>query len=323
MARVFPERFVPSGKTKGSIYPRIEPRTIVKVPQFYTTSRNPSVMEKKTQFENPVMEDFEYRGPIATPATMLEKYNPRIRNAMVLEEAKVKDLQLVMSEYLQDFLEEENPHKPMRGVDKKFWNYARQVLISNDPIALDRLVKILKTAQLKGILYFLDEDGMIQEGTMLSNCPPDLKDDIHDLFVKYKLYDLPEDTKTKYYGPYLIEYIKDKKGNVILPKRINPRQQNIRLDLLGMAKEDYPAINPNRTTQEKEQADISDDLSTNSGVSVEPLSVFYGNEDRDYEYKRDDTPDTERSGSGIKRYSGLTKYPLLYSLSKPHIRSIF
>jgi hypothetical protein len=88
-----------------------------------------------------------------------------------------------------------------------------------------------------------------------------------------------------------------------------------------MAKEDYPAINPNRTTQEKEQADISDDLSTNSGVSVEPLSVFYGNED--YEYKRDDTPDTERSGSGIKRYSGLTKYPLLYSLSKPHIRSIF
>jgi hypothetical protein len=333
MARVFPER----NRSRNSLV-QIRPQTSARVPGPFkdiTTSRKPTVKEKKNLFSNPKQEDYEYMGTVATPATVLDRINPFISEANVLEASRQVDPRMYMAVMFEQFNHE---YCRKKTVPNFFWNVAREVIETQDPVALDLLHNILRMTQQRGLLFPPSIDGPTINGPMIQNIPSDLEENIHDLAMS----DPFEDEDIKYHGPYYFK--RHPKTN-----KLEKYQRNLDIDREQMASQDFRATKPNDSIRQmiREQADmaaedtrkpmrnrnfkledISDDLSTNSGISVEPLSISYSEplvqvQRPEGEFKSEDDEPTTRG-------SGLTRYPLLYSLyrtvgsrSKPHIRSKF
>lgn len=171
----------------------------------------------------------------------------------------------------------QNPEIYIIQGSAKFWNVFEDVMTSPDTErkSYEELKKILRIAQMRGNLFSFRRNRVVDHLLALDTCPPDLIPAVLAFVRKYKLNTIP---------------LRESYGS-------------------------YPLNSENKTplfnSKDKQRLEEDDDQSTNSGISVEPLSI------REAEFKsEDDEPQAEFKSEDepTTRGSGLTRYPLLYSL---------
>jgi hypothetical protein len=67
------------------------------------------------------------------------------------------------------------------------WDAIREVLASNHPYGYQAVVQILRILQIRQLLFRL-ENGMIVNGVVMLNCPPDLRQTLLNIFRDEQLF---------------------------------------------------------------------------------------------------------------------------------------
>jgi hypothetical protein len=261
----------------------------------------------QTEFEK-----LRYRRPIRAEAVgdrAIERHpNPRVpildRPVTLIDRLRYPTAQAFAPEDLEgvrqryDYLKEtrsriQHPNVDVIYSSDKFWDTFQDVMASPDSEreSYEEIKKILRIVQTRGNLFRFNIYGnVIAHLPALDRCPLDLIPVVLAFVRKYKLHTIP---LRESYGAY-------------------PSGSENKTPLFNYK-------DKQRQEEMNRLQDEEDDQSTNSGISVEPLSISLPTREGEFKSEDDESP---RSGSG------LTRYPLLYSLyrtvgsrSRPHIRS--
>jgi hypothetical protein len=243
------------------------------------------------------------------PVTLIDRLRYPIAHAFAPE-----DLEGVRQRY--DYLKEtrsriQNPNIDIIYSSDKFWDTFQDVMASPDSEreSYEEIRKILHIVQMRGSLFSFNRNRVVAHLHALDKCPLDLIPVVLDFVRKYKLHTTP---LRKSYGDYPSG--SENKTALFNYKDKQRQEQMNRLQ-----------------DEEDDEEDEEDDQSTNSGISVEPLSISLPTREGEFKSEDDEPSEGEfksEDDESPRSGSGLTRYPLLYSLyrtvgsrSRPHIRS--